>query len=135
LEQEKKPYFWSGLKFFNVYGPNEYHKGKMASVVFHAFNQIKEKGKLQLFESHKEGIPNGHQKRDFIYVKDLVDVLIWFFNKRINSGIYNLGSGKASTFLDLSKLVLRTVFKHFKGLKNRCQSLVTVTVMFQIEKI
>jgi len=107
LEQEKKPYFWSGLKFFNVYGPNEYHKGKMASVVFHAFNQIKEKGKLQLFESHKEGIPNGHQKRDFIYVKDLVDVLIWFFNKRINSGIYNLGSGKASTFLDLSKLVFK----------------------------
>lgn len=109
LEQKTKPYFWAGLKFFNVYGPNEYHKGKMASVIYHSYKQIKETQKLFLFQSHKEGIENGHQKRDFIYVKDVVDVMIWFFNKRINSGIYNLGSGNARTFLDVAKNVFSAV--------------------------
>jgi len=109
LKQETKPYFWTGLKFFNVYGPNEYHKGKMASVIYHSYKQIKENQKICLFQSHKEGIENGHQKRDFIYVKDVVDVMIWFFNKRINSGIYNLGSGQARTFLDLAKNVFNSL--------------------------
>lgn len=109
LEQQKKPYFWVGLKFFNVYGPNEYHKGKMASVIFHAYQQIKENDKITLFESHKEGIENGQQKRDFIYVKDLIDVMIWFFWRRLNSGIYNLGTGRARSFMDLAKSIFNSL--------------------------
>ncbi|MBI5539107.1 MAG: ADP-glyceromanno-heptose 6-epimerase [Bacteroidia bacterium] len=101
LQQSEKPYFWTGLKFFNVFGPNEYHKARMASVVFHAFNQIKATGKMKLFRSHKEGFGDGEQKRDFIYVKDLIDVLYFLMHHRKNSGIYNLGTGYARTFNDL----------------------------------
>ncbi|MBA3970791.1 MAG: ADP-glyceromanno-heptose 6-epimerase [Bacteroidetes bacterium] len=101
LKQEKKPYFWVGLKFFNVYGPNEYHKGRMASVIMHAFNQIKEKGLVKLFRSHNPDYKDGEQLRDFVYVKDLVDVCYFLLHHRKNNGIYNLGSGKARTFLDL----------------------------------
>ena len=101
LEQEKKPLFWVGLKFFNVYGPNEYHKGRMASVIFHAFNQIKSTEKMKLFRSHNPDYKDGEQMRDFIYVKDLINVCIFFMHHRKNSGIYNLGSGKARTFKDL----------------------------------
>lgn len=103
LEQEQKPYFWAGLKFFNVYGPNEYHKKRMASVVFHAFNQIQKNGEVKLFRSHKEGIENGCQMRDFVYVKDVAEVCYFLMHHRKNSGLYNLGSGKARTFLDLAK--------------------------------
>ncbi|MFO7826989.1 MAG: ADP-glyceromanno-heptose 6-epimerase [Bacteroidales bacterium] len=103
LQQEHKPYFWAGLKFFNVYGPNEYHKGRMASVVFHAFNQISATQKMKLFRSHKPKIKDGEQLRDFIYVKDVVDVLFFMMNHRDDSGIYNLGTGKARSFLDLAK--------------------------------
>lgn len=103
LKQEKTPPFWAGTKFFNVYGPNEYHKKRMASVIFHATNQIKSTGKMKLFRSHKKGIENGHQKRDFIYIKDVVDILFFFFKKRKKSGLYNVGTGKARTFLDLVK--------------------------------
>ncbi|MFN3341299.1 MAG: ADP-glyceromanno-heptose 6-epimerase [Flavobacteriales bacterium] len=103
LTQEKKPYFWAGLKFFNVYGPNEYHKGRMASVIFHAFNQINATGKMKLFRSHNPDFKDGEQLRDFIYVKDLVEVCLFLMHHRKNSGIYNLGSGKARTFLDLVK--------------------------------
>ena len=102
LEQTAKPFFWAGLKFFNVYGPNEYHKGRMASVVLHAFNQIKETGKLKLFRSHNPDFKDGEQMRDFIYVKDVVEVCFFLMQNRKNSGIYNLGSGKARTFLDLA---------------------------------
>lgn len=105
LSQNQAPFFWAGLKFFNVYGPNEYHKGKMASVVFHAYNQILKDQKMRLFQSHKDGIAHGHQKRDFIYVKDVVAVLFWLMQNRKKSDIYNLGSGKARTFLDLAKAV------------------------------
>ncbi|MEI6123102.1 MAG: ADP-glyceromanno-heptose 6-epimerase [Bacteroidota bacterium] len=101
LTQSATPPFWVGLKFFNVYGPNEYHKARMASVVFHAFNQINETGRMQLFRSHKSGIEDGHQKRDFIYVKDVVKVCLFFYLNQKNSGIYNLGTGEARTFLDL----------------------------------
>ena len=101
LKQEKKPYFWAGLKFFNVFGPNEYHKGRMASVVFHAYHQIKSSNKMKLFRSHKTGIEDGMQIRDFIYVKDVVDVLFFLMHHRNNSGIYNLGTGQARSFLDL----------------------------------
>ena len=102
LEQTAKPFFWAGLKFFNVYGPNEYHKGRMASVVLHAFNQIKQTGHLKLFRSHKPEFKDGEQMRDFIYVKDVVEVCYFLMRHRQNSGIYNLGSGKARTFLDLA---------------------------------
>ena len=103
LKQEKKPYFWVGLKFFNVYGPNEFHKGRMASVIMHAFNQIQEKGSVKLFRSHNPKFKDGEQLRDFVYVKDVVEVCYFLLHHRKDSGIYNLGSGKARTFLDLVK--------------------------------
>lgn len=100
---KKKPYFWAGLKFFNVYGPNEGHKGRMASVVYHAFNQITASGGMKLFRSHHPDYTDGGQLRDFVYVKDLCDVCIFLMEHRKNSGIYNLGSGTARTFLDLAR--------------------------------
>jgi ADP-L-glycero-D-manno-heptose 6-epimerase len=103
IQQKKKPYFWVGLKFFNVYGPNEYHKGRMASVIFHAHNQLKEKGVVKLFRSHNPAYKDGEQLRDFVYVKDVVEVCYFLLQHRKNSGIYNLGSGKARTFYDLVK--------------------------------
>ncbi|MEE4196820.1 MAG: ADP-glyceromanno-heptose 6-epimerase [Bacteroidales bacterium] len=103
LQQEHKPYFWAGLKFFNVYGPNEYHKGRMASVIFHAYHQISDTGKMKLFRSHRPDFKDGEQLRDFIYVKDVVEVIHFLMNHRKDSGIYNLGTGKARSFLDLTK--------------------------------
>ena len=103
LVQEKQPPFWAGLKFFNVYGPNEYHKARMASVIFHAFHQIEEKGKMKLFRSHNPNYTDGGQLRDFVYVKDVVSVAMFLMNEKPNSGIYNLGSGIARTFLDLAE--------------------------------
>lgn len=102
LTQTKSPPFWAGLKFFNVYGPNEYHKGRMASVIFHTYNQIQEKGTMRLFRSHNTNYKDGEQLRDFIYVKDLIEVCLFLKDKLPESGIYNLGSGKARTFLDLA---------------------------------
>ncbi len=109
LEQERKPFFWAGLKFFNVYGPNEYHKGRMASVVFHAHKQIRETGGMKLFRSHHPGFDDGEQARDFIYVKDVVDVILFMMEKRPESGLYNLGTGLASTFGDLVKYTFETL--------------------------
>lgn len=111
LQQDKKPPFWAGLKFFNVYGPNEYHKGRMASVVFHAFNQITQNNKLKLFRSHDENYKDGEQLRDFIYVKDVAKVCMFLMNKRPESGIYNLGTGQARTFLDLGKNTFKAMGK------------------------
>lgn len=105
LQQSNKPFFWAGLKFFNVYGPNEYHKERMASVILHTLKQVQATGKMKLFRSHKEGIADGEQKRDFVYVKDVLEVLIFLMHHRRNSGIYNLGSGKARTFNDLAEQV------------------------------
>lgn len=101
LQQEKKPFFWAGLKFFNVYGPNEYHKSRMASVIFHAFHQIQKTGGMKLFRSHHPDFKDGEQMRDFVYVKDVVEVCSFLMHHRQNSGIYNLGSGQARTFKDL----------------------------------
>lgn len=101
IVQEEKPFFWAGLKFFNVYGPNEYHKGRMASVVLHAYNQIEKTGKMKLFRSHNADFKDGEQLRDFVYVKDVVEVCYFLMHHRKNSAIYNLGTGKARTFLAL----------------------------------
>ena len=113
LHQNDHPPFWAGLKFFNVYGPNEYHKARMASVIFHAYNQIKQNGNVKLFKSHKEGFKDGEQLRDFVYVKDVVQVCYWMMEmvninqqqttKNLLSGIYNLGTGTARSFNDLVK--------------------------------
>ena len=102
LTQTEEPPFWAGLKFFNVYGPNEYHKGRMASVIIHSYNQIKDTGKVKLFNSHNPGFKNGEQLRDFVYVKDVVDVIYFLMTNRPDSGLYNLGTGKARTFFDLA---------------------------------
>jgi len=111
LAQTRAPYYWVGLKFFNVYGPNEYHKGRMASVIFHAFNQIKATGAMKLFRSHNPDFTDGGQMRDFVYVKDVTDVLYFLLHRRekSNNGIYNLGSGKARTFLELTKSVFEAL--------------------------
>ena len=105
LEQQQTPPFWYGFKFFNVYGPNEFHKARMASVVFHGFHQMQKSGEIKLFRSHKEGFEDGQQLRDFIYVKDIAKVLQWFVSHRPQSGIFNLGTGKARSFFDLAKNV------------------------------
>jgi ADP-L-glycero-D-manno-heptose 6-epimerase len=112
VKQEKQPYFWAGLKFFNVYGPNEYHKGRMSSVIFHSFNQIKETGKVKLFKSHKDEYANGEQMRDFIYVKDLCDVCVFLLENRKKSGIYNLGTGQARTWNDLVNAIFKAMDLH-----------------------
>ncbi|HBF88993.1 MAG TPA: ADP-glyceromanno-heptose 6-epimerase [Bacteroidales bacterium] len=114
LQQERKPYFWVGLKFFNVYGPNEYHKGRMASVMFHAFNQIQKNGKMKLFRSHNPNFKDGEQTRDFIYIDDVVDVLYFFLHHRKDSGIYNLGTAQARDFNDLVK----NIFKNLNLIEN-----------------
>ncbi|MCS6895897.1 MAG: ADP-glyceromanno-heptose 6-epimerase [Bacteroidia bacterium] len=100
--QSSRPSRWAGFKFFNVYGPNEYHKGRMASVVWHGYNQIRHEGRLRLFRSHRPDYRDGEQKRDFIYVKDAVKVLAYAHQASLPSGIYNLGTGQARSFLDLA---------------------------------
>lgn len=105
LSQKEQPIFWAGFKFFNVYGPNEYHKERMASVVFHAFHQIIQSKMVKLFKSHREGFSDGEQKRDFIYVKDLCQTLFTCADKSGESAIYNLGTGQARTFKDLALAV------------------------------
>ncbi|MCE2845271.1 MAG: ADP-glyceromanno-heptose 6-epimerase [Sediminibacterium sp.] len=109
LTQSNQPLSWTGLKFFNVYGPNESHKARMASVIFHSFNQIKQTGLVKLFKSHKEGFKHGEQLRDFVYVKDLVKVIGWMLHQMMSNswdanknGLYNLGTGKARSFYDLA---------------------------------
>ena len=102
IAHSDQPSSWKGVKFFNVFGPNEYHKGRMASVVMHTFNQVKKTGAMKLFRSHNPKYYDGEQLRDFVYVKDVVDVLWYFYQNRDGNGLYNLGTGKARTFLDLA---------------------------------
>lgn len=111
LKQSRTPPFWAGMKFFNVYGPNEYHKGRMASVIFHAYKQIIDSGKLNLFQSHNSLFKDGEQMRDFVYVKDVINVCLFLMEHRKNNGIYNLGSGKARTFLDLANYTFSALNK------------------------
>ncbi|MES1160915.1 MAG: ADP-glyceromanno-heptose 6-epimerase [Bacteroidota bacterium] len=103
LEQKDHPPFWAGLKFFNVYGPNESHKARMASVIFHSFHQIQKEGEVKLFKSHRPDYKDGQQLRDFVYVKDLLKICYWLMEKQPASAIYNLGTGKARSFEDLVK--------------------------------
>ena len=109
LKQKLAPPNWQGLKFFNVYGPNEYHKGRMASVIFHSFHQIKNTGLVKLFRSHNPNYADGGQLRDFVYAKDVVDVIWFLYSTKVKNGIYNLGSGKARTFLDLAKATFKAL--------------------------
>jgi len=111
LNQKNTPPFWAGLKFFNVYGPNESHKGRMASVIFHTFNQIKKTGGMKLFRSHHKDYKDGEQLRDFIYVKDVVSIIKFMYKGSITSGLYNVGTGEARTFYDLAKLTFQTLNK------------------------
>jgi len=103
IRQLEAPPFWAGLKFFNVYGPNEYHKGRMASVVFHCFRQISATGGMKLFRSHHPHFKDGQQSRDFVYVKDVVKVCYFLYGNKKTSGLYNVGTGKARSFLDLAR--------------------------------
>lgn len=116
LKQQRHPPCWTGLKFFNIYGPNEYHKGRMASVIWHSFNQINANGEVKLFKSHRDDFKDGEQLRDFAYVKDLLKVMFWMMISMCDdnwdehkNGLYNLGTGKARSFYDL-------VSATFKGL-------------------
>jgi len=123
LQQPQQPPFWAGLKFFNVYGPNEYHKARMASVIWHSFNQIRKDGLVKLFKSHRPDFKDGQQLRDFVYVKDVLKVCYWLMEQygakqeqtttanktEVPSGLYNLGTGQARSFDDLVKAT-------FKGL-------------------
>lgn len=110
-EQQNRPPFWAGFKFFNVFGPNEYHKGRMASVVFHAYRQISETGAMKLFRSHRADYEDGMQRRDFIYIHDVLNVLMHFMENRRNPGLYNLGTGTARTFKDLALAVFSALGK------------------------
>lgn len=109
LRQPEQPPFWYAFKFFNVYGPNEYHKGRMASVIFHAFNQIKESGSVKLFRSHRKDYEDGLQLRDFVYVKDIVRIIYWFMQHYPKNGIYNAGTGHARSFLALANSTFKAL--------------------------
>jgi len=109
LEQTTQPPFWAGVKFFNVYGPNEYHKGRMASVILHAYNQIQSQGRVKLFRSHNPNFKDGEQIRDFVYVQDVVKMCVWLLQTRPASGLYNVGSGKSRTFKDLVTAIFNTL--------------------------
>ncbi|MBR4391617.1 MAG: ADP-glyceromanno-heptose 6-epimerase [Bacteroidales bacterium] len=111
LQQDQQPPFWAGLKFFNVYGPNEYHKGRMASVILHAFQQINETGKMQLFRSHRPDYEDGQQLRDFVYVKDVAKVILWLMEHRPENGLYNVGTGQARSFYDLTDSTFKAMGK------------------------
>lgn len=111
LKQMKTPPNWYGLKFFNVYGPNEYHKQRMASVIFHAFNQIGSTSAMKLFRSHNPEYKDGEQLRDFVYVKDLLEVCLFLMNHKPASGLYNLGTGTARTFVDLATNTFKAMGK------------------------
>jgi len=109
LAQPETPPFWAGLKFFNVYGPNEYHKGRMASVIFHAFHQIQQEGQVKLFRSHHPDYTDGGQMRDFVFVDDIAAMCFWLLDQQPASGIYNAGSGRARTFLDLVRAIFHSL--------------------------
>jgi len=109
LKQERTPTHWYGVKFFNVFGPNEYHKGSMSSVAYKAYHQIEELGQLGLFKSYNPDYKDGEQKRDFIYIKDVVHWMVELMDKTPKSGLYNMGSGEARTWLDLAQSMFKSM--------------------------
>ncbi|WP_297598493.1 ADP-glyceromanno-heptose 6-epimerase [uncultured Cetobacterium sp.] len=113
FKQEKAPKQWIGAKFFNVYGPQEFHKGRMASMVLHTFNQFNVDGGVKLFKSHKEGYRDGEQLRDFVYIKDVVDMLYFCMFNKVPSGVYNIGTGEARSFHDLSMETMKNASGDF----------------------
>lgn len=110
-QSQKRPPSWTSLKFFNVYGPNEYHKGRMASVVLHSFKQIQTEGKVRLFKSHHSEYEDGKQLRDFIYVKDVARLIVWFIKNPQITGLFNIGTGKARSFKDLATATFKAMDK------------------------
>jgi len=108
-KQTNTPPFWAGLKFFNVYGPNETHKGRMASVIYHAYHQINKTGGMKLFKSHHPNFKDGEQKRDFIFVNDLLNICFFLFKNQPKNGLYNVGTGTARSFNDLAKCVFKSL--------------------------
>lgn len=109
LSQREQPPFWAGLKFFNVYGPHEFHKGRMASVILHAYRQIQETGVVKLFRSHRPDFQDGWQLRDFVYVEDVAKVIYWLMLNRPANGLYNVGTGQARSFYDLADSTFRAL--------------------------
>ena len=109
LAQDTTPPHWYGVKFFNVYGPNEYHKGRMASVIFHTFHQIKKTGGMKLFKSHRDDYKDGEQSRDFIYIKDVTQMCLYLLEQSVESGLYNIGTGQARSFYDLAESTFRAM--------------------------
>lgn len=112
INKKEKPSQLVGFKFFNVYGPNEYHKEFMASVIYHGFREIIKEGYIKLFKSYNENYKDGEQKRDFIYVKDVVSVILFFLNNESLSGIFNVGTGKPRSFLDLANSIFLALDKN-----------------------
>ncbi|HMQ05704.1 MAG TPA: ADP-glyceromanno-heptose 6-epimerase [Saprospiraceae bacterium] len=110
LSQKIKPPRWYGLKLYNIYGPNEYHKGKMASIVYQAYQQITATGSMKLFKSYHPQYADGRQLRDFLYVKDVLKIIVWLiFEMVAESGIYNVGKGNSDTFQDLVETVFEAL--------------------------
>ena len=109
--RNKYEQLFTGIKFFNVFGPNEYHKGEMMSVICKRFNDVRQEGIVRLFKSYKDGYADGQQKRDFIYIKDAVEVMYFFFKNRKKTGIYNLGTGKARSWNDLANAMFAALNK------------------------
>jgi ADP-L-glycero-D-manno-heptose 6-epimerase len=109
LSAGRQPPRWAGFKYFNVYGPGEGHKGRMASMAFHAYQQIRQSGRVRLFMSHREGIPHGGQRRDFVYVEDAVEATLHFLGLPVSgqapNGLYNVGTGEARSFAELAGAV------------------------------
>lgn len=110
-QTQKRPHSWTSLKFFNVYGPNEYHKGRMASVVLHSFKQIQDEGKVRLFKSHHPDYEDGKQLRDFVYVKDVARLIVWFIQNPQITGLFNIGTGQARSFKDLATATFKAMDK------------------------
>lgn len=114
LEQTEKPYFWAGIKLFNVFGPNEWHKGQMSSMILQMHQTVKKEGIVKLYKSNSDEMADGEQKRDFIYVKDVVQVFYDMMHQRKNSGIYNLGTGQATSFNQVAKAIFNLKEKEIK---------------------
>ena len=109
LQESRTPPAWHGLKFFNVYGPGENHKDRMASTIYHGFHEIRKTGKMTLFKSHRDDVPDGQQKRDFVFVDDAVRLCLFCLERKPASGLYNCGTGEARSFFDLAHALFKAL--------------------------